>query len=311
MPKKYRYRGGQLNPAPLPLILSKPIDALGSSESAISIGNSQINESILNKQLMGGSSSSITVPSFPSPPGGSISPYDGNNLSQMVNSQFMQANENARNDFYAYQQGGIRMRHKKRKTNRHRGGKKTVRKSLSRKHRKKSKRSKRSGGTKRKHADDSVTASSTSRRPRHATKSGNDLRFEIVNLDKQASRILLGIQDTIDNDDDESHERAQQALSDIRGLIKRQDDITGQIVHNYRYNGDKSFFNYLDRNISTFSGETLAHLERALTGMQEEAIPESMGHLSYIMQSPQAREVRDRINWQENFKRLSDYVTGI
>jgi len=319
MPRKYRYRGGQSSMSPLPLILSKPIDALGSSESAISLGNSQVNESIQNKQLMGGSSS-ITVPSFPSPPGGSISPYNSNTMSQMVNTQLMQANENAKNDFYAYQQGGLRLRTKKRKTNKHRrNGKKNTRKSLSRRYRKKSRRfNKIAGNPKRKHLDNDDSLISSRKKtqrvtfaPRRGLRNGYQIREDLIALDREASQILVNIQDTIDHgEDDESYERAQQALSDINNLISvRLEAVISEIESNYRDN-DKRFFFHLKDQIRGFNGEQLAHLERALLRLQEDAIPESMEYLSYILQSPEARAVSDRINWQENYRRLVEYVNS-
>lgn len=106
-----KYKGGTI-----PLLLNKPIDSLGSSQAAIETGNMQMNQAIDNKKLMGGSNS-VQVPSFPTPPGGSITAYDANYLSKMVNTQNMQANEDSKNDFYAYQSGGKRLyKSKKQKT---------------------------------------------------------------------------------------------------------------------------------------------------------------------------------------------------
>lgn len=62
------------------------------------------------------------------------------------------------------------------------------------------------------------------------------------------------------------------------------DDVTQQIMRDYWINGKKDFFIHLDRNIKTFSPETLYCLKQSLTQLQEDAIPESMPHLSYIMQ---------------------------
>lgn len=118
MGRKYRkskkYKGG--NYSSIPLLLNKPIDSLGSSQAAIETGNMQMNQAIDNKKLMGGSNS-VQVPSFPEPPGGSITSYDANYLSKMVNSQNMQANEDSKNDFYAYQAGGKKLyKYKKQKS---------------------------------------------------------------------------------------------------------------------------------------------------------------------------------------------------
>ena len=62
------------------------------------------------------------------------------------------------------------------------------------------------------------------------------------------------------------------------------DDLTQQIMKDYWVNGKKDFFIYLDRNIKTFNPEILSCLKQSLTQLQEDAIPESMPHLAYIMQ---------------------------
>lgn len=61
-------------------------------------------------------------------------------------------------------------------------------------------------------------------------------------------------------------------------------NLVGQIIDEYNENGDKGFFIHLDRQITTFNNDTLVALEPALTRMQEAAIPESMIHLSYILE---------------------------
>lgn len=61
------------------------------------------------------------------------------------------------------------------------------------------------------------------------------------------------------------------------------DNVTQQIMRDYWVNGKKDFFIHLDRNIKTFSPETLYCLKQSLTQLQEDAIPESMPHLAYIM----------------------------
>ena len=55
-------------------------------------------------------------------------------------------------------------------------------------------------------------------------------------------------------------------------------------MNDYWVNGKKDFFIHLDRNIHTFKPETLACLKQSLTQLQEDAIPESMSHLFYVMQ---------------------------
>lgn len=82
--------------------------------------------------------------------------------------------------------------------------------------------------------------------------------------------------------------------SDIRhqlvGLCRKNkwdeyDALTQKIMKDYWSNRKKDFFIHLDRNITTFSPETLSCLKQSLTQLQEDAIPESMPHLSYIMKT--------------------------
>lgn len=68
-----------------------------------------------------------------------------------------------------------------------------------------------------------------------------------------------------------------------RGNWTEYDEITQKIMRDYWVNGKKDFFTYLDNQIHTFTPETLACLKQSLTQLQEDAIPESMPHLSYIM----------------------------
>jgi len=68
-----------------------------------------------------------------------------------------------------------------------------------------------------------------------------------------------------------------------RGKWAEYDALTQKIMKDYWSNGRKDFFVHLDRNITTFSPETLYCLKQSLTQLQEDAIPESMPHLSYIM----------------------------
>lgn len=60
------------------------------------------------------------------------------------------------------------------------------------------------------------------------------------------------------------------------------DATTQQIIHDYRINGKKDFFIHLDRQIATFKPSTALCLERCLTQLQEDGIPESMAHLEYV-----------------------------
>lgn len=62
------------------------------------------------------------------------------------------------------------------------------------------------------------------------------------------------------------------------------DDLTQKIMKDYWVNGKKDFFIHLDKQITSFSPESLDCLKQALTQLQEDAIPESMPHLYYVMQ---------------------------
>lgn len=67
------------------------------------------------------------------------------------------------------------------------------------------------------------------------------------------------------------------------------DKLTQQIIHDYRMNlvnntnHTTDFFVHLDRNYNNFSDDTKLCLERCLTQLQEDAIPESMYYLSDIL----------------------------
>jgi hypothetical protein len=60
------------------------------------------------------------------------------------------------------------------------------------------------------------------------------------------------------------------------------DDLTNKIIDDY-ISGDHQFFLHLNKNFNTFSKTTKLCLTRALTRLQEEAIPESMPYLHSIM----------------------------
>lgn len=47
-----KYKGDNNLPASVPLLLTKPIDRLGSSQAAIAIGQQQINQSLKNQTLI-------------------------------------------------------------------------------------------------------------------------------------------------------------------------------------------------------------------------------------------------------------------
>jgi dihydroxyacetone kinase-like predicted kinase len=61
------------------------------------------------------------------------------------------------------------------------------------------------------------------------------------------------------------------------------DKMTQEIIEKYIKENNKDFFIYLDHKIKKFDVETLQCLERSLTRLQEDAIPESMPHLHYIL----------------------------
>lgn len=65
---------------------------------------------------------------------------------------------------------------------------------------------------------------------------------------------------------------------------KEYDAFTQKIMKDYWVNGKKDFFIYLDENIQNLTPEQLSCLKLSLTQLQEDAIPESMPHLHYIMQ---------------------------
>lgn len=74
-----------------------------------------------------------------------------------------------------------------------------------------------------------------------------------------------------------------------KGNFDEYDAITQKIIDDYRRLSKKDFFIHLDNQIKTFSKNTLLCLERNLTQLQEDGIPESMIHLKYVI------DVRDGI----------------
>lgn len=90
-----------------------------------------------------------------------------------------------------------------------------------------------------------------SRRRKHGGSRGSDYRQELVNLCKRKQWDMY-------------------------------DDLTNQIIDDY-INGNRDFFVHLNKNFNTFSNATKTCLTRALTRLQEEAIPESMQYLHEIM----------------------------
>jgi len=68
-----------------------------------------------------------------------------------------------------------------------------------------------------------------------------------------------------------------------RGKWEEYDTITQQIISDYRLKNKKDFFIHLDNQIKTFKPDTLLCLERSLTQLQEDGIPESMVHLSHVL----------------------------
>ena len=61
------------------------------------------------------------------------------------------------------------------------------------------------------------------------------------------------------------------------------DALTQKIIYEYRRYGKKDFFIHLDNQMSTFSKSTKLCLERSLTQLQEDGIPESMVHLAHVL----------------------------
>ena len=68
-----------------------------------------------------------------------------------------------------------------------------------------------------------------------------------------------------------------------QGRWAEYDAITQQIITDYRIKDKKDFFIHLDNQIKTFKKDTLLCLERTLTQLQEDGIPESMIHLSRVL----------------------------
>lgn len=60
------------------------------------------------------------------------------------------------------------------------------------------------------------------------------------------------------------------------------DALTQKIMYDYRMNRNKNYFIYLDNNIEKLNKVILPSLLVSLTQLQEDAIPESMRHLSYV-----------------------------
>jgi hypothetical protein len=79
--------------------------------------------------------------------------------------------------------------------------------------------------------------------------------------------------------------------------LEEYDKLTQQIISdywkNYRMNSNNTidFFIHLERNYDTFSIKTKLCLERCLTQLQEEAIPESMSYLSDILRLKQKTSI--------------------
>ena len=61
------------------------------------------------------------------------------------------------------------------------------------------------------------------------------------------------------------------------------DSITQRIIDDYRLNNKNDFLIHLDNQMSTFKRETALCLERSLTQLQEDGIPESMVHLARVL----------------------------
>ena len=145
------------------------------------------------------------------------------------------------------------------------------RKKASSKKSSKSKRvTRKKGGGKETRASSTLSSSSPYRR----TTNGSDLRNQLVTFCRQ-------------------------------GKWEKYDEITQQIITDYRdIHPNKNFFNHLKNQIkinykedgnpfiesTTFSDNTLLCLERALTQLQEEGIPESMVYLHVV--SDLARKLR-------------------
>jgi hypothetical protein len=68
-----------------------------------------------------------------------------------------------------------------------------------------------------------------------------------------------------------------------QGKWDEYDALTQNIIDDYRRAGKKDFFIHLDNQMTTFKKETALCLERSLTQLQEDGIPESMVHLARVI----------------------------
>uniref|UniRef100_A0A6C0BTV4 Uncharacterized protein n=1 Tax=viral metagenome TaxID=1070528 RepID=A0A6C0BTV4_9ZZZZ len=67
-----------------------------------------------------------------------------------------------------------------------------------------------------------------------------------------------------------------------QGKWEEYDAVTQSIINDYRRSGKNDFLIHLDNQMSTFKRETALCLERSLTQLQEDGIPESMVHLAHV-----------------------------
>jgi hypothetical protein len=80
------------------------------------------------------------------------------------------------------------------------------------------------------------------------------------------------------------NELRQQLVTLCRqGKWEEYDAVTQKIISDYRLNNKTDFFIYLNKQMSTFSKPTILCLERSLTQLQEDGIPESMVHLAHVI----------------------------
>ena len=89
-----------------------------------------------------------------------------------------------------------------------------------------------------------------------------------------------------------SHQKGGGLGSDLRQQLvslcrqskwEEYDSITQRIIDDYRLNNKNDFLIHLDNQMSTFKRETALCLERTLTQLQEDGIPESMPHLARVL----------------------------
>lgn len=111
-----------------------------------------------------------------------------------------------------------------------------------------------------------------------------DSAQDVSDIDKIKSHydFIINIDTIIKNGDRDNLVGKFKEACDSKNE-KEYDKITLEIKNKYINENNKDFFTYLKYKLKLLDKETLKCLERSLTGLQEDAIPESMPHLHYIL----------------------------